>query len=127
VGFGKHQVGLGGLLGWINGFWVFLSFLGVILFLFGVFLYCVLGSPLGFCWVLVSRKYKWEWILGFGEDQVNFVKFSWEFLSFFCFFSLFSCCLGVFDVFWGLRWVLVGFMFVIMVKKSKLWDLENIG
>jgi len=40
VGFGEHRVGLGGLLGWIYGFWVFLSFLGVILFLFGVFLTC---------------------------------------------------------------------------------------
>ena len=27
---------------------------------------------------------------------------------------------GVFDVFWGLRCVLVGFLFVIMVKKCKL-------
>jgi len=26
----------------------------------------------GFHWVLVSRKYKWEWIVGFGEDQVSF-------------------------------------------------------
>jgi len=34
---------------------------------------------------------------------------------------------AVFDVFWGLRCVLVGFMLVIMVKKCKLWVLENIG
>jgi len=33
---------------------------------------------------------------------------------------------GVFDVFWGLRFVLVGFLLVIMVKKCKLWVLENI-
>jgi len=33
---------------------------------------------------------------------------------------------GVFDVFWGLRLVLVGFMLVIMVKNCKLWLLENI-
>jgi len=32
---------------------------------------------------------------------------------------------GVFDVFWGLRCILVGFMLVIMVKNCKLWDLEN--
>jgi len=40
----------------------------------------------GFCWVLVGRKGKWEWIVGFGEDQVSFEWFSWEFLSFCCFF-----------------------------------------
>ena len=34
---------------------------------------------------------------------------------------------GVFDVFWGLRCILVGFLLVIMVKKGKLWVLENIG
>ena len=28
---------------------------------------------------------------------------------------------ALFDVFWGLRWVLVGFMLVIMVKNCKLW------
>ena len=32
----------------------------------------------------------------------------------------------VFDVFWGLRCVLVGFLLVTMVKKCKLWVLENI-
>ena len=42
MGFGEHQVGLGGLLGWIYGFWVFLLFLGVILFLFRVLLTCFL-------------------------------------------------------------------------------------
>ena len=47
MGFGEYRVGLGGLLGWIYGFWVFLSFLGLILFLFVVFI-CVLVSPLGF-------------------------------------------------------------------------------
>ena len=31
------------------------------------------------------------------------------------------------DVFWGLRCILVGFLLVIMVKKGKLWVLENIG
>ena len=58
VGFGEHQVGLGGLLGWIYGFWVFLLFLGVILFLFRVFLTCF-GVSVGFRWILVCRKDKW--------------------------------------------------------------------
>ena len=30
---------------------------------------------------------------------------------------------ALFDVFWGLRSVLVGFMLVIMVKNCKLWFL----
>jgi len=59
VGFGEHQVGLGGLLGWIFGFWVFLSVLGVDPVLFG----------------------------------------------------------AIFDVFWGLRCVLVGFMLIVMVRR----------
>ena len=58
VGFGEHRVGLGGFLGWIYGFWRFLSFLGFILFLFGVFLTCFVVS-VGFRWVLVGRKDKW--------------------------------------------------------------------
>ena len=33
---------------------------------------------------------------------------------------------ALFDVFWGLRCVLVGFMLVFMVKKCKLWVLESI-
>ena len=37
--------------------------------------------------------------------------------------AVFVC--GVFDVFWGLRCVLVGFLLVIMVKKRKFWVLEN--
>ena len=36
---------------------------------------------------------------------------------------LVSC---VFDVFWCLHWVLVGFLLVIMGNKCKLWVLENI-
>jgi len=66
-------------------FGVFLSFLGLILFLFGVFLTCF-GFSVWFRWVLVSRKYKWEWIVCFGEDQVSFGWFSRELLSFCCFF-----------------------------------------
>ena len=65
--------------------------------------------------------------MGFGEDQVSFGWFSWEFLSFCCFFFSDSFLVwGVFDVFWGLRLVLVGFMLVVMVKNCKLWVLENI-
>jgi len=64
----------------------FLSFWGLILFLFGEFLTCF-GVSVGFRWVLVSCKGKWVWIVGFGEDQVSFGWFSWEFLSFCCFFS----------------------------------------
>jgi len=67
---------------WLLGF----SFVfGLILFLFGVFLTCF-GVSVGFCCVLVFRKVNWEWIVGFGEDQVSFGWFSWEFLSFCCFF-----------------------------------------
>jgi len=33
---------------------------------------------------------------------------------------------GVFDVFCGLRCVLVGFMLVIVLEKCKLWFMENI-
>ena len=33
---------------------------------------------------------------------------------------------ALFDVFCGLRCVLVGFLLVTMVKKCKLWVLENI-
>ena len=33
---------------------------------------------------------------------------------------------ALFDVFLGLRLVLVGFMVVVMVRKCKLWVLENI-
>ena len=95
MGFGEHQVGLGGLLGWMYGFWVFLSFLGLILFLFGVFLTCF-GVSIFFLYVLVGPKVKGEWIMGFGEDQVSLDWFSWEFLSFSCFFFLCSSCLGCF-------------------------------
>ena len=57
---------------WLLGF----SFVfGLILFLFGVFLTCF-GVSVGFRWVLFSRKYKWEWIVGFGDDQLSFGWFS---------------------------------------------------
>jgi len=64
VGFGELQVGLGGLLGCIYGFWCFLSFLGLILFLFGVFI-CVLVSPLGFVRFSLVVKVKGSglWVL----------------------------------------------------------------
>jgi len=44
------------------------------------------GVSIGFRYVLVGRKDKGEWIVGFREDQVSFGWFSWEFLSFCCFF-----------------------------------------
>ena len=75
MGFGERQVGLGGLLVWIYGFWVFLSFLCLILFLFEVFFTCLVFS-VGFCWVLVGSKGKGVWIVGFREDQVSFGWFS---------------------------------------------------
>ena len=34
---------------------------------------------------------------------------------------------AIFDMLCGLRLVLVGFMLVVMVKKCKLWVLENFG
>ena len=44
----------------------------------------------------------------FGEEQVSFGSFSWEFLSF-CFFWFDPVLVWVvFDVFWGLRWVSFG-------------------
>ena len=33
---------------------------------------------------------------------------------------------AIFDVFWGLRFVLVGFMLVVTVRKCKLCFMENI-
>ena len=63
--------------------------------------------------------------MGFREDQVSFDWFSWE-LVFVGFFFLCSFVWGVFDMFWGLRCVLVGFMLVLMVSNCKLWVLENI-
>ena len=64
MGFGEHRVGLGGLLGWIYGFWVFLLFLGLILFLFEIFLTC-LGSPLDFVGFSLVVKLNWSglWVL----------------------------------------------------------------
>jgi len=86
------------------------------------------GVSVGFCWVLFGHKCNWDWIVGFGEDQVSFACFSWELLSFFFFFSYDSFLVWcVFDVFWGLRCVFVGFLLVIVLEKCKLWFLENIG
>jgi len=94
--------------------------------LFAVFFMCFVVS-IGFRYVLVVRKGKGEWTVCFGEDQVSFGWFSWNFLFFVVFTSDAVLDWGVFDVFWGLRLVLVGFMLVVMVKKCKLWVLENIG
>jgi len=58
-----------------------------------------------------------------GEFRVLFVG-----ISYFFFFFPHNADLvwGVFDVFWGLRCIFVGFLLVIMEKKCKLWVLENI-
>jgi len=34
--------------------------------------------------------------------------------------------MAIFVVFWGLCWDLVGFFLVVMVRKCKLWVMENI-
>ena len=78
MGFGEHQVGLGGLLGWIFGFWGFLSFLCLILFFFEVILR-VLWSPL--CFVVFSLVVKLNgkglWVLRrSGEFRVVLVGIS---------------------------------------------------
>ena len=130
MGFGEHQEGLRGLLGWIYGFWVFLSFLGMILFLFEVFL-TGFGVSIGFRWVLAWSSC-WKSVnCGFwrtsGRLRGTLGVDSW-YLGFSSVFWVDPVLFGaLFDVFCGLRWVLVGFMLVIMVKKSKLWVLENIG
>jgi len=68
---------------WLLGFSFVFGFDPVLVWgVFDVFLFSV-----GFRLVLVGRKDKWEWIVFFGEDQVSFGWFSWEFLSFCCFFS----------------------------------------
>jgi len=80
--------GVGPVLVWavFDVFWGLRLFsLGLILFLFEEFLTCF-GVSVVFRCVLVGRKDKWEWIVGFGEDQVSFGWFSWELLSFCCFF-----------------------------------------
>ena len=123
--FGEHREGLGCF--WCRSMVLgeFLSGLGVILFLFGLFLTCF-GVSVCFRWVLVGRKHKWEGIVGFGEDQVSFGWFSSEFLSFCCFFFWCSSCLGCF---WRvLRSPLgfVGFSLVVKVKGSWLWVLGKI-
>jgi len=46
--------------------------------------------------------------------------------DFFFFFGLSCSFWGSFDVFCGLRCVLVYFMLVVIVKNCKLWVLENI-
>jgi len=59
-----------------------------------------------------------------GEFRLVFMGIS-KFLLFFS--SDAFLVWGVFDVFLGLRCVLVGFLLVTMVKNCKLWVLENIG
>ena len=126
MGFIEHRVGLGGLLGWIYGFWVFLSFLGVILFLFEVFL-TGFGVSIGFRWVLAwSSCWKSVYCLFWrtsGRLRGTLGMDSW-YLGFSSVFWVDPVLFGaLFDVFWGLRCVLVGFMLVVMVRKCKLWFL----
>ena len=70
-GFWRTSGRLRGTLGLDSWYLGFLLFFGLILFFLGLFLTCF-GVSVGFRCVLVSRKYKWEWIVGFGEDQVTF-------------------------------------------------------
>ena len=69
--------------------------------------------------------------MGFGEHHVGlgrllgWIYVFWFFLSVFWVHPvLFG---AIFDVLCGLRFVLVWFFLVIIVKKCKLWVLENIG
>ena len=81
-----------------------------------------LGFPWSSCWKSVNCGF-WRtsgrfrvllgWIYGFGGNSSSFGGdpfLAWD----------------IFDVFWGLRCVLVGFLLVIMGNKCKLWVLENI-
>ena len=68
---------------WLLGFSFVFGFDPV---LFGALCDVFCGLHWVFVGFIVSRKYKWEWIVGLGEDQVSFGWFSWEFLSFSCFF-----------------------------------------
>ena len=67
---------------WLLGFSFIFGFDPVLVW--GV--YMCFSVSIGFRLVLVGRKGKADWIVGFREDQVSFGWFSWEFLSFCCFF-----------------------------------------
>jgi len=100
-------------------FWVWsCSFLGCFV--------CVLVSPLGFVRfsLVVKLKGSWLWVL----EKIRWVsdRFRGNFLVSVFFSSDSVLVWGVYDVFWGVRCVLVGFLLVTMVKKCKLWVLENI-
>jgi len=72
---------------WLLGFSFILGFDPVLVWVvFDVFWGTCFGVSFGFRLVLVRNKYKWDWIVGFGEDQVSFGWFSKEFHRFFCFF-----------------------------------------
>ena len=109
---------------WLLGFSFVFGFDPVLVWgVFDVFL----GSPLGFVRfsLVVKLKGSGLWVLekircvsrGFRGNCFVFVVFSSDAVLVW----------GVFDLFWGLRCILVGFLLVIMVIKGKLWVLENIG
>ena len=61
--------------------------------------------------------------MGFGKIRWVWIGFHGNFLVFVVFTSDAVLVWGVFDVFWGLRGVLVGLMLVVMVRSCKLWFL----
>ena len=81
-----------------------------------------LGFPWSSCWKSVNCGF---WRTS-GRLRGTLGMDSW-YLGFSSVFWVDPVLFGaLFDVFWGLRLVLVGFMLVVMVRKCKLWVLENI-
>ena len=79
----------------------------------------LLGFPWSSCWKIVSCGF-WRTA---GSLRGTLGMDSW-YLGFSSVFGVDPVLFGaLFDVFWGLRWVLVGFMLVVMVKRCKLWVL----
>ena len=117
------------LLGWIYGFWgISFSFVcDPVLFvaIFDVFLglhWVSLGFPWSSCWKSVNcgfRRTSGRLRGTLGMDSC--------YLGFSSVFGVDPVLFGaLFDVFCGLRCVLVGFELVIVLEKCKLWFLENI-
>jgi len=90
---------------------------------FGVSVVFYLGSCWSLCWKSVNCGF---WRTS-GRFRGTFGVDLWLLLFFFRFWVDPVLFWAVFDVFWGLRLVLVGFMLVVMVKNCELWVLENIG